>query len=114
MSERAVSRADLLTMIEDFLTRRLTVNRPELSQYGLNAHATIIAKLQNQKEYLGYDFAFVSKSVKNLGNAKAIKNLDQTAQLILATAKKYKKGKDDIETIDPEELDKELTGDEDT
>lgn len=85
-----LSRADIVTILEEFLSRRLGQNKPNLSHFAINAHATVVAKLQNQSNFLGYDFGFIAEAVENLGNAEAVKTMDATAQLILSTTKQRK------------------------
>lgn len=94
MSRAHLSRADIATIIEDYLARKLGINRPELIDYSLNIHATVLAKLTAQKNTLGYNFDFVAETVKGLGNAESVKALDTTSQLILATTYRPK-GKDE-------------------
>jgi len=110
-----LSRADIVTMIEDFLVRRLSISQPEFKKYGLNVHATVLAKLRNQRKYLGYNFSFIEDTVQTLGNAEAIKTLDSTAQLILITTKTKKhtrKHENTEDLLDTEDID--TLGDDET
>lgn len=107
-----LTRADIVTMIEDFLTRKLSNTKPELAHYALNTHAVILAKLRNQRKYLGYDFSFIEESIENLGNAEAIKTLDTTAQLILSTSGK-RKHENTKALLDSEDIDTAIEESED-
>jgi len=87
MKERP-TKADLITIIEDMLSRRLGIVKPELIDYSLNEYAVIEGKLDNQEDFLGYDMSLMKRAIHRVGNAEAITKLDVTSQLILATTRK--------------------------
>jgi len=106
---RRVTRAEILTIVEQYLTRRLAIEDPSVKTFALNDFPNVLAKLQNVKEHLGYNFDFVVDTVNRLGTARAIQKLNAQAQLVIKTSytKKRKqdkdKGEDDNTTTQEDE-----------
>ena len=86
MSDKGhLQKADIITIVEEYLSRRLGLSNPTLKDSAINKHANITCKLSNCQTFIGYDLSFAKTAVKNLGNAEAVHELDTTNQLIIAT-----------------------------
>lgn len=88
-----LSKTEIITIIEDFLTHKLGFIAPELAEYSLNKYRRITAKLRTAQQQLGYNFDFIIESINTLGNAEAVGDMDLTSQLILKTSAKRKQKK---------------------
>ena len=87
---KKLSKAEIITIIEGYLTHKLSFTEPELAEYSLNKYRRITAKLRTAQKQLGYNFDFIIEGINALGNAEAIGDMDINSQLILKTSAKHK------------------------
>lgn len=80
-------------LLEQFVSRQITKVDARVIAYALNNYATLVAKLGNIKEAIGYDFTIVETYVENVGLSKAVSSLDSMSQLVMkAQARPKRKG----------------------
>jgi len=103
-----------MMLLDEFLSQRLILMKPELQTFSLNTCALVNAKLQNVKDALDYDLTVIEKAVERVGIADAITQLDAMSQLVMRsttirstkTTRKHEKTQplntDDEEYIDEE------------